>query len=198
MFSRYNGGTLILTKRMSHHWQAVASLVVSKSTGRLGSSTQGLKSAQSSGAGDFGQNPNDFINTDGRLVGDRPVMFKVQAVYEAPFGLHFGVNFVHQTGRPWSRRARIGDLVGIATSILVEPITGDRRVPDWNILDVSAQKNIKLGPKVELDLFAHLLNLTNSGIYEDVLDRNGDSATFGLGTSFFAPRRVMLGAHFRF
>jgi outer membrane receptor protein involved in Fe transport len=198
MFTRYHGGTLILTKRMSHHWQAVASLVLSKSTGRLGSSTQGLKSAQSSSASNFGQNPNDFINTDGRLVGDRPVMGKIQAVYEAPFGFHFGLNFVHQSGRPWSRLVRVGDVVGIPPTILAEPISGDRRAPDWNIFDLSAQKNIKLGPKVELDLFAYLLNLTNSGIYEDVLDRVSTSDTFGLGTSFFPPRRVMLGAHFRF
>ena len=198
MFSRYNGGTLILTKRMSHHWQAVASLVVSKSTGRLGSSTQGLKSEQNSRAGSFGQNPNDFINTDGRLVGDRPVLFKVQAVYEAPLGFHFGLNFVHQSGRPWSRLVRVGDEVGIPTTILAEPISGDVRAPDWNIFDLSAQKNFKLGPKAEVDLFAYLLNLTNSGIYEDVLDRVGTSDTYGLGTSFFPPRRVMLGVHFRF
>jgi outer membrane receptor protein involved in Fe transport len=198
MFSRYNGGTLTLTKRMSNHWQAVASLVVSKSTGRLGSSTQGLKSAQTSAALNFGQNPNDFVNTDGRLVQDRPVLFKVQAVYEAPAGFTFGVNLVHQTGRPWSRQVRVGDLAGIPTTILAEPITGDRRVPDWNIVDLSAQKKVKLGGRAEVDLFAYLLNLTNSNVYEDVLDRNGDSDTFGLGTSFFPPRRVMLGAHFRF
>jgi hypothetical protein len=198
MFSRYKGGTLVLTKRMSHHWQAVASLVVSKSTGRLGSSTQGLKSSQTSSAGSFGQNPNDFINTDGRLVGDRPVLFKVQAVYEAPLGFHFGLNFVHQTGRPWSRQVRVGDVVGIPTTILAEPITGDRRVTDWNIFDLSAQKNIKLGAKAELDLFAYFLNLTNSTVFEDVLDRRGTSDTFGLGTSYFPPRRIMLGAHFRF
>jgi len=198
MFSKYNGGTLALTKRMSHHWQAVASLVISKSTGRLGSSTQGLKSAQSSSAGSFGLNPNDFVNTDGRLVQDRPVLFKVQAVYEAPLGFTFGLNFVHQSGRPWSRQVRVTDFVGLSTTILAEPISGDRRVPDWNIVDISAQKMFKLGAKAQLDLFAHFLNLTNSGIYEDVLDRVGTSDTYGLGTSFFPPRRVMLGAHFRF
>jgi outer membrane receptor protein involved in Fe transport len=198
MFSKYDGGTLTLTKRMSHHWQAVASLVVSKSTGRLGSSTQGLKTSQSSAAGTFGKNPNDFVNTDGRLIGDRPVLFKVQGVYEAPLGFTFGVNFVHQSGRPWSRLARVSELTQISTVILAEPITGDRRVPDWNIFDVSAQKAFKLGGTVTLDLFAHFLNLTNAGPYEDVLDRNGASDTFGLGTSYFPPRRVMLGAHFRF
>ena len=198
MFSRYNGGTLTLTKRMSHHWQAVASLVVSKSTGRLGSSHNGLKDSQSSAAGSFGQNPNDFINTGGRLLADRPLLFKVQAVYEAPLGFHVGANFVHQSGRPWARQVRVGDLVGIPTTILAEPITGDRRVPDWNILDVSVEKSVKLGGTASISLFAYLLNLTNSGINEDVLDRTGTSASFGLPTSFFPPRRVMVGAHFRF
>ena len=34
----------------------------------------------------------------------------------------------------------MSDAVGIPTTILAEPITGDRRVPDWNILDISVQK----------------------------------------------------------
>ena len=174
------------------------SLVVSKSEGRLGSSTQGLKSSQSSSAGTFGQDPNDFINTEGRLIGDRPVMFKTQLVYQGPWGLLFGANFVHQTGRPWARRVRVGDVTNLATTILAEPITGDRRLPDWNILDVNVQKTFKLGGPLSLDVFAYLLNLTNSGINEDVLDRVGTSDTFGLPTSFLPPRRVMLGAHLRF
>jgi outer membrane receptor protein involved in Fe transport len=198
MFSRYNAATLTLTKRMSHHWQAVTSLVLSKSTGRLGSSNSNLKASQTSAAQSFGQNPNDFINTDGRLVGDRPVLFKIQAVYEAPLGLQFGVNFVHQSGRPWARQVSVGDLVGLPTTILAEPITGDRRVPDWNILDVSAQKDVKLGGGATFSLFTYGLNLTNSGIHEDVLDRVGTSDTFGLPTSFFPPRRLMVGAHLRF
>ena len=198
MFSRYNAGTLTLTKRMSRHWQAVASLVVSRSTGRLGSSGTGLKASQTSAASGFGQNPNDFINTDGRLIGDRPVLFKVQAVYEAPLGFQLGANFVHQSGRPWARQVRVSDEVGIPTTILAEPITGDRRVTDWNILDVSVQKGIKLGGTASLSVFTYLLNATNSGINEDVLSRVGTSESFGLPTSFYPPRRLMVGAHFRF
>jgi hypothetical protein len=198
MFTRYNGGSLELTKRMSNHWQAEVSLVISKSEGRVGSSKNGLKNDQTSSALDFGQDPNDYINTGGRLIGDRPVIFKTQLVYEAPWGLSFGVNFIHQTGRPWARRVRVGDLTNLSTIILAEPISGDRRLPDWNILDVSAQKSIKLGGPATLDLFAYVLNVTNSTTYEDILDRLGTSDTFGLGTSYIPPRRVMLGAHFRF
>ena len=173
LHTRYNGGTLTLNKRMSHHWQMVTSLVISKSEGRIGSSRNGLKSNQSASAGTFGQNPNDFVNTDGRLIGDRPLLFKTQLVYQAPWGLLFGLNFVHQTGRPFARTVRVGDVTNIAGTILAEKVTGDRRVPDWNIVDLNVQKQIKLGGPVSLELFVYLLNLTNSGIYEDVLDRLG-------------------------
>jgi outer membrane receptor protein involved in Fe transport len=198
MFTRYHGGSLELVKRMSNHWQMVTSLVVSKSEGRLGSSRNGPKLSQSGTAGTFGQNPNDFINTDGRLIGDRPVIFKSQIVYEAPWDITLGVNFVHQTGRPWARQIRAADVVGVTTNLLVEKVTGDRRLPDWNILDVNLQKRFKLGESISFDVFAYFLNLTNSGIGEDVLDRFGTSENFGKLTSFFPPRRIMLGAHFRF
>src|SRR5438046_10714245 len=35
MYMRYNGATVMLTKRMSNNWQGVVSLVLSKAEGRL-------------------------------------------------------------------------------------------------------------------------------------------------------------------
>src|SRR4029450_5978926 len=86
MFTRYKGFNIQANKRMSHHWQLGASLTISKSEGRLGSSRGSPAAAQSSLAGTFGQNPNDFVNTDGRLIGDRPVLAKAQLVGELPWG----------------------------------------------------------------------------------------------------------------
>ncbi len=197
MFTRYNGFSAQITKRMSSHWQMVMSLVLSRSTGRLGSSRSGLKSSQAATASDFGQNPNDFINTDGRLIGDRPVVFKTQLVYQMPYGFLIGANFVHQTGRPWARRARVPDL-GIPTLILAERIDGSRRLPDWNMLDVNLMKEFGLGGRAHLGLFAYALNLTNASFNEDVQDRLGTSSSFGLASGFVFPRRVMLGARLRF
>ena len=74
MFTRYRGVNIQANKRMSNHWQLGASLTLSKSEGRLGSSRRDPAAAQSSLAGSFGQNPNDFVNTDGLLIGDRPVL----------------------------------------------------------------------------------------------------------------------------
>ena len=74
MSTRYRGTTMMVTKRMSNNWQAVFSIVYSKAEGRLGSSARALPTAsQSSQAGSFGRElagPNDFVNTDGLLIGD--------------------------------------------------------------------------------------------------------------------------------
>jgi hypothetical protein len=197
MFTRYNGFTVSLLKRMADNWQLTTSLVLSKSEGRLGSSRAGLISSQTSGAGSFGQNPNDFVNTDGLLIADRPVTFKTQLVYQFPYGFLAGLNFTHQSGRPWARNLRIPDL-GQTTIILAEKIDGSRRVPDWNLLDVNLQKEFPLSGRAKLGLFGYVLNVTNSDIYEDVLDRLGTSEQFGVPSAFIYPRRAMLGARVSF
>jgi hypothetical protein len=197
MFTRYNGLSIGLHKRMADNWQLTTSVVLSKSEGRLGSSQAGLVSSQTSGAGTFGQNPNDFVNTDGRLIADRPVTFKTQLVYQFPHGFLAGLNFTHQSGRPWARTIRPPDL-GLVTTILAEKVDGSRRVPDWNLLDVNLQKEFALSGRAKLGLFGYLLNVTNSDIYEDVLDRNGNSDQFGVPSAFIYPRRAMLGARVSF
>lgn len=210
MFSRYNGATIQLTKRMSHNWQGVISLVFSKSTGRLGSSLGSLVASQSGSAGassggggiggaGFGANPNDFVNTDGRLIEDRPVVAKAQVVYQFPWGFMTAVNFRHQTGRLWSRQIRIGGL-GFPSrpTLLMEPLNGDRRVPDQNVFDVRFQKEIRFGASANLAIFGDLLNLTNDDANESVGSRLGTSSGFGLATRFIYPRRLMVGAKVRF
>ena len=96
MFSRYNGVTVTATKRMSSNWQGTLSLVLSKSEGRLPSSNGNTSSpaggpavAQYGTSGNFGRIPgvggqNDFVNSDGLLVGDRPVVAKAQVIYKLP------------------------------------------------------------------------------------------------------------------
>ena len=88
--------------------------------------------------------------------------------------------------------------LGITTTILAEPIDGNRRLPDWNLLDVNVNKDFTLSGRPKLSLFGYVLNATNSDIYEDVLDRNGNSENFGVASAFIYPRRAMLGARFSF
>jgi hypothetical protein len=203
MFMRYNGVTIMGTKRMSHNWQAVASLVLSKSEGRLGSSARATATTgQSSQAGTFAREaagPNDFINTDGRLVGDRPVVAKLQLVYRLPYGVMVAGNLQHQTGKPWARQVRVSGL-GFPSPVTInmEEVTGDRRVPDVNLFDMRVQKEFALtGSPLRFDVFLDALNLGNSDATEGIGSPLGTSSAFGVPTKFIPPRRLQLGAKIR-
>ena len=202
MYTRYNGATFMVTKRMSSNWQAVFSVVLSKAEGRLGSSARALPTtAQSSTAGTFGRDAagaNDFVNTDGLLIGDRPVVAKAQIVYRFPWGVMVSANLQHQTGRAYARQVRVSGLgFPTAPQINMEPLDGSRRVADTNLIDVRAQKEFALAA-LRLGVFVDALNLTNSDSYEGVGSVLGTSTAFGVPTRYTPPRRVQLGFKFRF
>jgi len=92
MFSRYHGLIVQATKRMSDNWQGTFSVVFSESPGRIGSSLMSPTASQIGTAATFGQNPNDFVNTEGRLIADRPVIAKAQFVVNLPWRFLVGAN----------------------------------------------------------------------------------------------------------
>jgi hypothetical protein len=209
LYSRYNGVTITGTKRMSNNWQGTLSLVLSKSEGREPSSILGPASAQTGTSGTFGTigrggtngGPNDFVNTDALLIGDRPVVAKAQVIYRFPWKILVSGNLQHQTGRPWARQVRIGGTsFPTRPTVYMEPLDGSRRLPSLNLIDTRVQKSFALGVRdVYLDLFMDALNLTNTDTSENVLSRRGDQASsFGVGSRFVYPRRLQLGAKFRF
>jgi len=202
MNMKYNGMTFTLTKRMSKNWQAVYSLVLSKAEGRIGSSARATSTTtQTSQAGTFGREtagPNDFVNTDGLLVGDRPVISKLQLSYRLPYGILVATNMQYQSGRFYSRQIRVSGLgFPAAPTINMEANTGDRRVPAVEMIDLRAQKDFQLANSTNLGLFLDLLNLTNSDQSEGIASTLGTSSSFGTGTRFVPPRRAMFGAKFR-
>ena len=209
MKNTYNGISIQVTKRMSNHWQGNFSVVFSKSEGRLGSSlgtplntASASAGASNSNAGlpGLGANPNDFVNSDGLLIGDKPVVAKAQIVYNLPWGMMLGANLQHQTGRLWSRQLRVRNL-GFPSrpSILMEANTGNRRVPDWDLIDVRIEKAIKFGAgSTNLAIFGDVLNLTNSAATESIGSRDAENSSFGLPTRYLQPRRLMVGAKIRF
>ncbi len=198
MFSRFNGLTVQLTKRMSNNWQMVTSVVLSKATGRIGSSLRSPSQRQEGYARDFGQNPNDFINTDDLLIEDHPLVLKTNLVYQLPKGFLIGVNLRHQSGRPWARQVRVSAVTGFTTTILAEPLDGHRRVEDQTILDLRGQKEFKLSGRANIAVLVDALNMLNDGANEGIGSRRADSSSFGLPTVFIAPRRLMLAAKLRF
>jgi hypothetical protein len=205
LYNRYNGATFMLTKRLSNHWQGVVSVVLSKSEGRISSSARtGPAAAQTSAAGTFGQaaaGPNDWVNTDGLLIGDKPVVAKAQVTYNFPWGVMAAINAQHQTGRLWSRQIRPAGLgFPSAPVINMEANTGERRVEDVDLIDLRVQKEIRLGrTATRLALFFDALNITNSNHNESVANQLGTAAvtSFGVPTRLYLPRRFQLGTKLR-
>jgi hypothetical protein len=202
--------TVQLGKRMSNNWQLTAALTYLDSRGRLASSNgykgslglAGLAAAQSGQVypfAPFGANPNDFVNTDGKLMGDRTWTFRTQLVYELPHGFLLGANYTYQSGRPWARLIRLSsDELGQSTTFLAEPITGDRRVASWNALDLRVQKSFDLGRGARFGLFADVLNTFNDDANENLLDFRPTSENYNVPARFVLPRRLMLGAKLTF
>jgi hypothetical protein len=199
MFTRVDAVTVQLQKRMANNWQATASFVYTNARGRLGSSNAGPIGSVSSSASRFGRDPNDYVNTDGKLTHDRPVTVKLQLVYMLPKGFLIGANYNYQQGRPWARLAQLpSDLVNRSSQILAEPMDGSRRVGSWNLLDLRLQKQFKVSKSAQFALFADLLNTLNNDANDSVGSRLGTSDSFGLRTDFVLPRRLMVGAKFTF
>jgi Carboxypeptidase regulatory-like domain len=200
MEAKYRGVHFQVNKRMSNRWQATVGLTLSKAEGRLGASnarSTALTNANST-AGVFAQNPNDLINSDGLLIGDRPVLFKSQLVYEVGWGVTAAANYMYQSGRPWGQEVRFTGLVPGATRVLFEPFNGDRRVGALNGLDLRLEKALRFRGTAEGAVFGDFLNILNNDGYENVIARLSTTATFGVPTRFVLPRRLMLGAKFRF
>ncbi len=203
MFSRYNGVAFELKKRLSNRWQANVGLTLSESTGRQGSSSARSTplSSQISTAGIFGQNPNDFIFTDGRLVGDRPVVFKAQFMYQLPYNITSSFNFQSQSGKPIYPEIRVPSSVTRipgTTRVVATEIDGEIRTELWQTLDARVEKAFGLGGTTEVAVFGDFLNLFNSDANESVLDRRLGNPNYLVASRFVLPRRLMIGAKVRF
>jgi hypothetical protein len=203
MFSRYKGLGFEIKKRMSNRWQANVGLTVSKSTGRQGSSSARATplTSQVSTAGIFAQNPNDYINSDGRLIGDRPVVLKAQVVYQLPYDVTWSFNLQSQSGKPIYEEVRVASsatrIPGTSRVVANLP-DGDLRVAHWTTLDTRIEKAFNLGGNAQAAVFGDFLNLFNSDANESVLDRRPGNVNYLVPSRFVLPFRLMVGAKFRF
>jgi outer membrane receptor protein involved in Fe transport len=192
-----------LLKRMTDKWMLNASATWLRGSGRIQESASGVGIQQRSGLQfrDFGKNPNDFVNTDGRLRLDVTWNLKVQFVYQFPAGFLASANFSHRDNAWLVRRARVpGDVTNIpeGTIILLEQRGNSGRLPSVTFLDFRLQKDFKLGESVKLSVFADALNLTNENAPETVQSSLVTSSVFNWPLDPVDPRRVMLGAKLRF
>ena len=122
-------------------------------------------------------------------------------VYELPAGFMIAANLAHRNGA-WSvRRSRVSsDITNIpeGTNIFLQRRGENERLPDVTQLDMRLQKDFKFGEQARLGVFVDALNLLNDDVYETVQSTLATSSVFDYPLSPVLPRRLMLGAKFRF
>ncbi len=205
-FEDYHGFLISLNKRLTTNWMMNGSLTISEAKGFHAGSSLGPAADQDSSFfpldnARFGQDPNDFINAEGLLNGDRTYIFKLQGTYIFPYEIKLSGNYSWMTGRPYARQITVTDLNQGARIIFAEERDGSRRTSDVSLLDIRIEKEFSFSEDMRFGISADIFNLFNSDAFYDVattLSGPGTEDIFGVGSVFVPPRRVMLGAKFHF
>jgi hypothetical protein len=191
--SDVNAFSLTVTKRMASHWQLTSSLDVVRAKGNLINGLTGNLNFSI-----FGQDPNDYVNTNGLLARDRSIIVKTQVLYTGlPGGFTLGANYYHADGYPIPRKIPI-PATNLQRPVLVEALTGDLRFPSLSQLDLRVQKDFRVMGDVRMSIFGDVFNLFNQYAYQSYQNMNVNSANFGKPNQIVPPLRAMLGARLNF
>ncbi len=189
-FQDYRAVLVTFRKRLSNGWSMMASYTNSKSDGLIPRMLVQSQFNPFYGSRE-GADPNNYINADQLLQGDREHMFRVQGNFEQPLKFLFTTVINFQDGRPHNiqRRTSLGQ--GLA-SFIVSPASDDQRLPSQQIVDASIGRRFKLGGDTELKLDLQVLNALNEDA-NDFFQILRVTPTQGLIPSDWVfPRRLML------
>jgi hypothetical protein len=145
-----------------------------------------------------GSDPNNYINAEGRLQGDRPHMFRVQGVVRLPGDVMFSASLDLSSGRAHNRQIRVRGLGQGTATVIMEP-SGAYRFDPLRVVDIVVGKRVKVGSKANLKFDAYVYNLLNSEteLFFSTLRIQAPGEDF-VADTWWKPRRLMLRAGFDF
>ena len=202
MHMDYTSFLVSMNKRWSDNWQALISYSWSRTEGLLPSSHEDPGFSQEAtirgGSGaSIGRDPNDFTNTEGRLLNDRTHMFRIQGSVILPkIDVRLGTNYQYFTGKPFAGTARVGLPQGTRDIYVDNP--GAIRLPNQHSLDFRVSKEFRFGETGKFEFLVDILNLLNEDATEEVVTRNIASPNFAVGERWIDPRRAFIGLKFAF
>jgi outer membrane receptor protein involved in Fe transport len=205
----YHGVDFVLHKRMSNNWQFLGSLTWSRLTGNT---AEGFE--DSVGHNVPFDTPNWFINRQGNLSWDRPLMIKLQSSVLLPGDFILSGYFQFFSGTPWGRTLEVQiplnpavyEVPGEFVSVMAES-PGSNRRSSRNMLDARVEKVFRFGNSYRLGLFVDVLNILGDSYYSVIENAGGRvyaNGTFqrwtnyGTVTSIQGIRVFKLSARFTF
>ncbi len=183
-FNTYNGVVLSVSKRMSQHWQAEASLAQSKTRGLM------IGAAASLAPPIVGQDPNDYINLAGRISPlDRPTQVQVMTTFDvAPLGVLLAINSRFESGLPYAPVTVVQLPQGSRSVNVAPPGSGDFRFPPQKTVNLRMSKTIVRRNATRLEVVANVYNVLQNKAVQSFLTLNYFSPTFGQPASWIQPR----------
>jgi len=196
---KYRAVMLTLKKRYSNNWLLNASLVYSKSWGlnTMSRATGGRQENVIYKGGDFGEDPNDYINAYGRMPADRPWILKVQVGYTFPWDIMASFNWIYQTGRAYVSFTGFRLNQGFR-KVLAEP-RGDNRFPAWSMMDFRLEKTFHIGDTVRFQAIFDLFNVLNANTATRYSSHDmWKTSRYLVPRTIFWPRRLQIGFKLQF
>ncbi|UCE43194.1 MAG: TonB-dependent receptor [Candidatus Aminicenantes bacterium] len=215
---KYRGFEIAFKKRMSHNWQLMGSVTLSKTTGNIG-----LGYFSSSGSTMVADTPNSFVNIkeDARLDYDRPFILKLAGTYRFPFDIHMSFFYMYTSGTPWARSVTIfpPSQDGAENSVAALPVTvflenpGTRRTDPFENMNIRIEKEFVLSRTKRISILCDVFNVLGKQ-YQIIVKNDGgfwypseESSTNGIRivdpsfkkvTSLQGARSFRLGLNFKF
>jgi hypothetical protein len=174
LYADYQALIFRITKQYSDNWQLQSSLTISRLEGTASSLTGGT-SGQTLGGLDYYRSPNNRINRDGLLGGDRGIILKVNGTYTFPYEISVSLIADYTSERSWAPY----DLFSVpqygSAYILTEPRGSDRTHPSVLKIDARLDKTFEIA-SLNVSIFADVYNLLNSdtelSFYESIYSEN--------------------------
>lgn len=192
----YRGYEVVLKKRHSQGWSAMASYIWQKSTGLIGSDWY-----DNWGLSAYFNNPNAHINAIGELPLSRRHQLKFQGMVSGPWGINVSGFFRYLSGMRYTRQVNSADLgvpLSQGSASINAETRGSRELPAQAILDMRLEKSFRFN-KYRIGVFVDIFNVFNENKATGVQVRSSSPAIkFGEMTSIQDPRIFRLGARFGF
>jgi len=191
MWRHYWSVLFELTKRMSDNWSMRASYTFSRNTGTVTNHTYGVVQ----GFNTY-NNPNYWINVEGRLRYDMPHVFKVTSTYIAPFDIYISPVVTYQSGFPYPLVYRPEGRAD--NELYIKPIDGTDRYDYQLNIDLRVEKAFVFMERFRVGVIFDVFNLFNDDAVTEVRSRNISSGSFKLPSTVVPTRIYQLGVRFMF
>src|SRR5262249_41540792 len=181
-------------KRWSARWQAIASYQWARNLIYATGAFQNQNFANLGPTG-YGRDPNDLINGFGPSSVEATHAVRLTTTYEAPWAIHIGVRYFHDSGRPYGRIVRVPLAQG-TRNVLAQP-RAMYHLEAAKDLGLRLDKDIRFTANRRLRLSWDLINITNNAT-PATFGNNSSQTTYGSFLTVVEPRRSLLSARFEF